>query len=165
MVGPRLATTFVSGEPESVDTVRPVLDAISGPWVYTGAFGTGARFKYVANMLIAAHTAAAAEAMLLARQLGLDLDLVQQTLDTSIAASAIWKQRGPMMRTRQWSPAPGPIETLHAILVQIADAAAGAGVDTPVFDAAKALYDKAMADGWAKLDIAAVHDLIAGEHP
>ena len=42
MVAPRLATTFASGELASVDAVRPVLDAISGPWVYTGAFGTGA---------------------------------------------------------------------------------------------------------------------------
>ena len=47
--------------------MRPVLDAISGPWVYTGPFGTGASMKYVANMLLASHMAAAAEAVLLAR--------------------------------------------------------------------------------------------------
>src|SRR5918995_1049252 len=92
MVAPRLATTFVSGELASVDTVRPVLDAISGPWVYTGAFGTGAHMKYVANLLLAAHMVAAAEAMVLARRSGLDLGLVQRTLDDSIAASAVWKQ-------------------------------------------------------------------------
>ena len=68
---------------------KPVLDAISGPWVYTGAFGTGVSMKYVANMLLASHTAAAAEAIQLARGLGLDLDLVQQTLDNSIGSSAI----------------------------------------------------------------------------
>src|SRR5262249_2299253 len=37
MVAPRLATTFVSGDPDSVEAVRAVLDAISGPWVYAGA--------------------------------------------------------------------------------------------------------------------------------
>ena len=52
---PRLATTFVSGERASVQKVRAVLDAISGPWVYTGAFGTGARLKYIANLLLAVH--------------------------------------------------------------------------------------------------------------
>ena len=56
-----------------MDAVREVLDAISGPWVYTGAFGTGARLKYVANLLVAVHTVATAEAMLLARRSGLDL--------------------------------------------------------------------------------------------
>jgi len=165
MVSPRLATTFASGERDSIDAVRPVLDAISGPWVYTGPFGTGASMKYVANMLLASHVAAAAEAVLLARALGLDLDLVQQTLDSSIASSAIWRQRGPVMRARQWTPAPGPIGTLHPILEQIADAAARAGLDPPVFDAAKSLFDKAIADGWGELDIAAVHDLLAGQPP
>jgi len=165
MVGPRLATTFVSGDRASVETARTVLDAISGPWVYTGAFGTGASMKYVANMLLATHTAAAAEAIQLARGLGLDLDLVQQTLDNSIGSSAIWRQRGPVMRARQWTPAPGPIGTLHPILDQIATAADAAGLDPPVFGAAKRLFDMAMADGWADLDIAAVHDLVAGPPP
>jgi L-threonate 2-dehydrogenase len=163
MVAPRLATTFVSGDPASVDAVRPVLDAISGPWVYTGEFGTAASLKYIANMLLAVHTAAAAEAIELARRLGLDLDLVQQTLDNSIGSSAIWRQRGPVMRAREWTPAPGPIGTLHPILEQITNAADSAGFDPQVFGAAKTLFDKAIAEGWADLDIAAVHDLVAGE--
>jgi putative dehydrogenase len=165
MVAPRLATTFVSGRRESADLVAPVLDAISGRWVYTGEFGTGASFKYIANMLMATHTAAAAEAMLLARRLGLDLELVQATVDDSIGASAIWKQRGPVMRARQWTPTPGPIATLHEVLEQIDAAAMAAGVDAPVFGAAKSLFDKAMIEGWAELDIAAIHDLLAGADP
>jgi putative dehydrogenase len=160
MVAPRLATTFVSGDIDSVDAVRPVLDAISGPWVYTGVFGTGASMKYVANLLIAVHTVAAGEALGLAGRLGLNLELVQHTLDNSIAASAILKQRGPVMRARTWAPAPGPIATLHAILDQIADASAAVGADAPVFTAAKTVFDKAMADGWGPLDIAAVYDLL-----
>jgi L-threonate 2-dehydrogenase len=163
MVAPRLATTFASGDRGAADTVSPVLDAISGPWVYTGEFGTGASMKYIANLLLATHMAAAAEAMLLARSLGLDLELVQQTLDNSIGSSAIWRQRGPVIRGRQWSPAPGPIGTLHPILEQIAAAAGTVGFDPPVFGAAKGLFDKAIAEGWGELDIAAVHDLLAGQ--
>ena len=162
MVAPRLATTFVSGEQASVDRVRPVLGAISGPWVYTGAFGTGARLKYIANLLLAVHTVAAAEAMELARRSGLDLDLVQRTLGDSIGSSAIWRQRGPLMRDRAWSPAPGPITTLHPILQQIEDCAAETGLAAPVFASAKAVFDKALADGWGHLDIASVYDQISG---
>lgn len=163
MVGPRLATTFASGERASVDEVRPVLDAISGPWVYTGAFGTGTRMKYVANLLIAVHTVATAEAMVLARRSGLDLDLVQSTLDNSIAASAIWKQRGPLMRQRAWLPAPGPIDTLHKILEQIEACVSDLAIPTPVFDSAKGIFEQAVAKGWGELDIASVHDLLADE--
>ena len=73
MVAPRLATTFASGDKQNVDHVSAILDAISGPWIYTGAFGTGAQMKYIANLLLAVHTVAAAEAMALARRSGLDL--------------------------------------------------------------------------------------------
>jgi len=162
MVAPRLATTFASGEAASVGEVSAVLDAISGPWVYTGAFGTGARLKYIANLLIAVHTVAAAEAMALARRSGLDLGLVQRTLDNSIAASAIWKQRGPLMAERRWSPAPGPVSTLHSILEQIEDYAAEVGLSPSVFAAAKEVFDKAFAEGWGDLDIASVHDQVSG---
>jgi 3-hydroxyisobutyrate dehydrogenase len=165
MVRPRAATTFVSGEEASVDAVRQVLDAISGPWVYTGAFGTGARLKYVASLLVAVHTVATAEAMLLARRSGLDLELVQRTLDDSIASSAIWQRRGPLVRERRWTPAPGPIATLHEILDQIEDQAAAIRTTLPLFAVAKQLYDKALADGWGALDIAAVHDLLSGQDP
>ena len=160
MVAPRLATTFASGDQTSVNKVISILDAISGPWVYTGAFGTGARMKYVANLLLAVHTVAAAEAMALARRSGLDLDLVQKTLDNSIASSAIWKQRGPVMAERAWSPAPGPIRTLHPILEQIEEQANKTGLSPSVFAAAKEVFDKALADGWGDLDIASVHDQV-----
>jgi len=162
MVAPRLATTFASGDPVSVSAVSAVLDAVAGHWVYTGAFGTGARMKYVANLLLAVHTVAAAEAMALAERSGLDLELVQKTLENSIAGSAIWKQRGPLMAARAWSPAPGPIRTLHPILEQIEAHAAQTGLSAPVFAAAKEVFDKALADGWADLDIASVYDQISG---
>ena len=162
MVAPRQATTFASGEEASVELVRPVLDAISGPWVYTGPFGTGAHLKYVANMLLAVHTVAAAEAMALARCSGLDLGLVYQTLDNSIAGSTIWKVRAPLMAERRWSPAPGPVATLQPILAQIEAYAAETGLAPTVFAAAKEVFDKAHADGWGDLDIACVHDQVSG---
>jgi 3-hydroxyisobutyrate dehydrogenase len=161
MVAPRKATTFASGDKRSVDTVTAVLDAISGPWIYTGPFGTGARMKYVANLLLAVHTVAAAEAMALARRSGLDLQLVQKTLDDSIASSAIWRQRGPLMAERAWTPAPGPVRTLHPILEQIEEHAASTGLSASVFAAAKEVFDQALADGWGDLDIACVHDQVS----
>jgi 3-hydroxyisobutyrate dehydrogenase len=162
MVANRQAVTFVSGDPARVEAVRAVLDAISGRWVYAGGFGAGTSLKYVADLLVAAHTVAAAEALVLAARLGLNTDLVQRALDDSIAGSVVWKQRGPLMRSRKWSPAQAPISMLHAVLDQIADASRGVGVDTPVFTAARSVFAKAAAEGWGELDIAAVCDQIAG---
>ncbi len=61
MVAPRLATTFASGDRRSVDAVSGVLDAISGPWVYTGEFGTGSSMKYVATAVAAVDAGAGAD--------------------------------------------------------------------------------------------------------
>jgi putative dehydrogenase len=162
MVTPRLATTFVSGAAASIEAVRSVLDALSGPWVLAGDFGAGAHLKYVSSLLMAVHTVAAAEALTLAARAGLDPELVQSTLDNSIAGSALLKQRGPVMRARAWTPAPGPIDTLHPILDQAQAYAAELGLPVPVFAAAKAVFDKAVADGCGELDIAAVADQVAG---
>ena len=120
--------------------------------------------NYVANLLLAVHTVAAAEAMALARRSGLDLGLVQKTLDNSIASSAIWRQRGPLMAERTWSPAPGPVRALHPVLGLIEDQAARTGLSPSVFAAAKEVFDKALADGWGDLDIACVHDQVSGMH-
>jgi putative dehydrogenase len=163
MVGPRLATTFASGSEEAIDRVTDVLEAISGPWVRTGAFGTGTVLKYISSMLVATHTVATAEAIVLARRSGLDLGMVQRTLETSIAGSALLKQRGPVMAERSWLPAPGPIATLAEILDQVEVHLYELGERRPVFEAAKAVFDRALADGWGELDIASVHDQIANQ--
>lgn len=162
MVGPRLATTFASGDQAALETVRPVLEALSGPVVVTGGFGTGARMKYIANMLVAVHVAAAAEAMDLAERCGLDLEVVQGALDSSIASSALWRTRGPVMRSRTWSPAPGPIDTLRPILEQIAATAEQVGSVPPLFTAARSVFDEAASRGWGALDVSSVFDLAAG---
>jgi 3-hydroxyisobutyrate dehydrogenase len=161
MVGPRLATTFASGDDEAIDRVVPVLEAISGPWVRVGAFGTGTSLKYISSMLVATHTVAAAEAVVLARRDGLDLSMVQKALEPSIAGSALLAQRGPRMAERAWEPAPGPIDTLHEILEQIEAHLHDGNEERPVFAAAKAVFDQAIADGWGHLDIASVHDQIS----
>lgn len=106
MVRTRLNSVSVSGDEQSYERVKPVLEAITGPYIYTGAFGTGASLKYIANMFVASHMVAAAEAFALAKRSGLDLDLTFETISNSIAGSAILCQRGPMILKGQYSPAP-----------------------------------------------------------
>jgi putative dehydrogenase len=55
--------------------------------------------------------------------------------------------------------------TLHHILEQIEDQAEASGTALPLFAVAKQLYDRALADGWGELDIAAVHDVLSGQSP
>ncbi len=165
MIKPRLATVFASGDPSVIDRAAPVLDDI-GPWQNVGPFGDGAKLKYVANLLVSVHNAVTAEAMAFAVSVGLDPQLVLDAVTGTIASSTTLERRAPMMLAGEWDQRPGPIETMHDILVQIEATAAVYDADTPVFDASKQLYDSAMADGWGSLDISSLFLRLQGAgHP
>jgi putative dehydrogenase len=46
--------------------------AVSRDVQYVGEFGNGSKLKYIANLLVTTHIAAAAEAVVLAQKCGLD---------------------------------------------------------------------------------------------
>lgn len=162
MVRPRLATVYASGDPDSVALVTPLLDDI-GPWHAVGEFGNGAKFKYIANLLVATHIAVAAEALVLAERLGLAPDVVRDVISGSVASSGMFDRRVPMMLNGDWDKRPGPISTLHEILVQIERAAESVEAPLPLFAQAKQLYDEALAEGWGDLDAAALYLRLRGD--
>src|SRR6266436_7041483 len=63
---------YASGDPKSYRRVTPVLDGFARAHYYVGAFGAGSKMKFVANLLVAIHNVAAAEAMVLAIKSGLE---------------------------------------------------------------------------------------------
>jgi len=64
---------YASGDAAARERVTPVLTAFSRGVVDVGEFGSGTKLKFVANLLVAIHNVAAAEALLLALDRG-DLD-------------------------------------------------------------------------------------------
>ena len=61
--------------------VVPVLEGFSRVNYYVGPFGNGSKMKFAANLLVAIHNVAAAEAMVLAMKSGLDPALAFKVLD------------------------------------------------------------------------------------
>ena len=59
----------------------PVLEGFSRVNYYVGPFGNGSKMKFAANLLVAIHNVAAAEAMVLAMKSGLDPALSFKVLD------------------------------------------------------------------------------------
>src|SRR3972149_2030452 len=78
---------FVGGEPALAERWRPLLEAILPRAVYVGSAGQAMALKLVANLLVALHTAAAAEALFMAEKAGLDPRLALATLAESAATS------------------------------------------------------------------------------
>ena len=57
---------YSSGDAKSCRQIASVLDGFARAHYYVGAFGAGSKMKCVANLLVAIHNVAAAEAMVLA---------------------------------------------------------------------------------------------------
>jgi L-threonate 2-dehydrogenase len=124
-----------------------------------GVFGNGSRFKFVANLLVAIHNVAAAEALILAEQTSLDLDLVLQAVGSGAGASRMLDIRGPMMTSRNYDPAVR-LEVFLKDIALITEFAEAAGAPTPLLAACREIYDAARADGRLDQDSACVAEVL-----
>jgi 3-hydroxyisobutyrate dehydrogenase len=80
---------FVGGDSALVERHRPVLEVLADPRhiTHVGGHGAGYLAKLLVNLLWFGQAIATAEALLLARRAGLDLDVLRQALTGSAASS------------------------------------------------------------------------------
>ena len=148
-------TVYASGTEASYERARPVF-ASFGTSRYVGPFGHGSAMKYIANLLVAVHTAAAAEAHSLGAAAGLDPAVVQEVIADGVGSSRMWELRGPLMAAGRFDPPTGRLDNLTKDLEIIADYARRMGSATPLLDVAAELFRAAEAAGLGHLDAAAV---------
>ncbi|HKC43725.1 MAG TPA: NAD-binding protein, partial [Burkholderiales bacterium] len=118
--------------------------------------GAGSKMKYVANLLVAIHNVAAAEAFTLARKAGLDPALVLKVIGDGAGSSRMFQVRGPMMVAEDYADATMKVEVWQKDMHIIGEFATGLGCPTPLFATSAPLYTAAMASGHAQHDTAAV---------
>ena len=151
---------FVGGEQRVFDRWRPVLESVLPRAIYVGRPGQAMTLKLVANLLVALNSAAAAEALLMARRAGLDLELVLDVLTRSAATSRMLEVRGPLM-ARQEFPPQMKLDLFMKDLHLIQEAARGVGAPLPLTDVAERLYAAALDAGHAGEDLAVVITALA----
>jgi putative dehydrogenase len=147
---------LASGERKAFEKAVPVLQGFARSHYYLGAFGNGSRMKFVANLLVAIHNVAAAEAFVLGMKAGLDPKTIYQVIGDGAGASRMFQVRGPQMVAGRYDDATMKVEVWQKDMKVIADFAARLGVPTPLFNASAAMYNAAMAQGHAKDDTASV---------
>jgi 3-hydroxyisobutyrate dehydrogenase-like beta-hydroxyacid dehydrogenase len=125
-----------------------------------GAFGNGSKTKFVANLLVAIHNVAAAEALVLAKHAGLDLKKTFTVLAAGAGSSRMLQVRGPMMVDRDYSKALMKLEIWRKDMKTIGAFARRLGVRTPLFNVTKPIYAAARRRN-ASEDTAAVHRVLA----
>lgn len=89
---------LVGASDEALAATRPVLDQLASTLTIVGsAAGDGQVFKTINQLLAGVHIAAAAEAIALARGLGLDPQTVIAALSQGAGSSFMFADRGPRM--------------------------------------------------------------------
>ncbi len=146
---------FASGSRNGYDRARPIFDAIGRSAHYLGDFGNGSKMKYIANLLVAVHGLAAAEAHALGIAAGLDPARVQEVMEDGVGSSKIFEIRGPMMVADDY-PAAARLDILLKDAGIIIDFARSVGAPTPLLDAALPVYRESSEAGLGDLDAAAI---------
>jgi 3-hydroxyisobutyrate dehydrogenase-like beta-hydroxyacid dehydrogenase len=147
---------YASGPVPAYRRCREVFEGFARAHRHVGPFGNGSRMKFVANLLVAIHNVAAAEAFTLARKAGLDAELVYRTVADGAGGSRMFQVRGPMMVANDYSDATMKVEVWQKDMRIIEDFARRLDCPTPLLLASAPIYNAAMAQGHAADDTGAV---------
>jgi putative dehydrogenase len=158
---------YASGDAAALERVGPVLAAFSRQWLDMGAFGNGTKLKLVANLLVAIHNVAAAEALLVAGRAGLEPRAALAALTAGAGTSRMLEVRGPLMLDGGYGEATMQVQTFAKDLDIIAGFARDLCCPTPLFGTAAQVHLAALAQGHAADDTASVfavlHRLASGD--
>jgi 3-hydroxyisobutyrate dehydrogenase len=144
---------------------RTLIETLSHKVVRVGRQpGDGARTKLVNNLLAAINLAGAAEAMALARRLGLDLDRTLDVIEQSSGQSWIGSDRMRRAIAGDYEPR-AHVSLLHKDTRLALDAGRAVGFEGQLGPAAHGVFDQAVQAGLRDLDDAALFQLLSTPRP
>ncbi|MDR3621916.1 MAG: NAD(P)-dependent oxidoreductase [Paludisphaera borealis] len=95
---------MIGGEPDVVDALRPLFEAMGKTIVRQGGPGAGQHTKMVNQVLIAANMIGVCEALLYGYKAGLDLETVMQSVASGAAGSWSLSNLGPRIIADNFEP-------------------------------------------------------------
>ena len=154
---------YASGDKKACARCKAVFAGFARNSYYCGAFGTGSKLKFVANLLVTIHNLSTAEAFVLAERAGVDTELMYRVIKDGAGTSRMFEVRGPLMVKENYLPPTMKIDVYQKDIAIIKAFAASLQCPTPLFALSKRYYDKAYAGGFDKHDTAAVHAVLKAE--
>ncbi|WP_327428816.1 NAD(P)-dependent oxidoreductase [Streptomyces sp. NBC_01236] len=160
----------VGAEDKALDLARPVLDLLASTLTIVGPRpGDGQALKAINQLLAGVHIAAAAEAIALARGLGLDPATVVESLRHGAAGSFMFGDRGPRMVETYESDVAPEVKSRLDIFVKdmgiVTGIAKDAHVPVPLASAAQQLYLLGEGAGLAAHDDSSVVTILSPKSP
>jgi 3-hydroxyisobutyrate dehydrogenase len=135
---------MASGAAPAIEAAHAVLDAIASTLVIVGAYaGDGQSMKVVNQLLCGVHIAAAAEALVLARSLGIEPETALEVLGSGAAQSFMLGDRGPRIAAQLRGDPPEVRSRLDIFIKDMGlvnDAAAGRDLELLVARATLDLF-------------------------
>ena len=147
---------LASGDAAACAKVQPVFAGFARLTHYVGAFGNGMKMKIVANLLVAIHNVASAEAMVLGMKAGLDPQAIVDVVSSGAGNSRVFELRAPLMVAQSYEPPTMKCDIWQKDMAIIGAYAASLGVAVPVFAASAPIYNAAIGQGRGGQDTAAV---------
>lgn len=156
---------YASGGSTEIKRLRPLFADFTRAVRDLGAFGNGSRMKYIANLLVAIHNVASAEALVLGMKAGLPPELVYEEVKVGAGNSRVFELRAPMMVKGRYDEPTMKVSIWQKDMDVIGSFAQALGAPTPLFSATLPIYAAAMSTGYAMQDTAstcAVLEAMAG---
>lgn len=151
---------YASGCSDTYHFCKPLLQDFANHLHYLGKFGNGTKMKFVANLLVAIHNVATAEAMLLGKGCGLDPQEICKTISTGAGSSRIFELRAPLMVDQEFDPPTMRLDLWQKDMELISNFIAESGVSTPLFNATSSIYEAANEYGLGQQDTAAIYTIM-----
>jgi 3-hydroxyisobutyrate dehydrogenase len=152
---------LVSGAPEAVAGIQPLLDALARSAPVVGSSpGDGQRMKLVNQLLCGVHIAAAGEALAFAGSLGLDPEQCWKVLREGAAASFMFDDRGARMVAGDFDNVRSALDIFVKDMGLVTGAAGEAGAAVPLASAARELYQRGHDEGLGRRDDSVIIEVL-----
>jgi 3-hydroxyisobutyrate dehydrogenase-like beta-hydroxyacid dehydrogenase len=152
-------TIMVGGDQAALNRATPFLQVMGGAIHRVGDVGQGEVVKLINQLLVAVHTQAACEAMVLAMRAGADPHQVLDVMATSWGTSAMLTRTGPKVASGDYGSA-APTRLLAKDIALVAAMAGEHGLALPLVERTRGAIEQAMASGLSETDVAALATLL-----
>jgi 3-hydroxyisobutyrate dehydrogenase-like beta-hydroxyacid dehydrogenase len=139
-------TVMIGGDPEAVEKILPILNAIGNNIVYMGKSGNGQLTKLVNQLLFNISAAAMAEILPMAVKLGLDPEAVCRVVTTGTGRTFALEFFTPHILENNFKPG-YPLASAYKDMESAAQISSQKKIPLPVFAAAMQTYQMALVQG------------------
>lgn len=153
---------LAGGNKNDIDEIMPLLNCMGKRTVYAGGCGKGAAMKMAVNTVLGLSMAGYAEAVNLGEALGLNKELLIDTLSSLPVTSVFLQLKRNKILNEDFEPE-FPLQWMHKDLFLASEEAYKNNLPVPVINAAKELYAVAKKYGYAEKDLSSIYEVLKGK--